>query len=176
MTNQETAVSSNNSQETPLKPNSSKRKKKTLWIILTIVVGLALFIGISFVATKYIITTNSSKAAVLVSDKVVVATINNQPDKLYELTGKTFRDETKKDDVVTVLKQVSPVLANADFTVVYKSITQEPGRNQMATVNYKLTTKQGTIYMRVLVEKESDGWKMVNFETQDTPFSTVAPQ
>lgn len=176
MTNQEAVVSSDNSQETPIKSDSPKRKKKILWIIVALVVSLALLISISFVVTKYIIATNTAKAAVLVSDKVVVATINNQPDKLYELTGKAFRDETKKDDVVTVLKQVSPVLANADFTVVYKSITQEPGRNQMAIVNYKLTTKQGTVYMRVLAEKEADGWKMVNFETQDTPFSTVVQQ
>jgi hypothetical protein len=156
----------------PIAQTATTKKKKTkVWLILGLIGGVLVLGFIGFIAAIFMLVGSVAKDAIVVSDKVVVATINNKPNDVYALTGVTFQKSSSLEDVVAVLNQVSPLLVNGNYTVVNKSVDKSSGSNQTATIDYRITSKDGTFYMRVLLEKQTDGWKMVNFQTDSKPIT-----
>lgn len=153
--------------ETPQKGGFPK------WLKIALIAGVTVLVLIGilmFVASK--VVNNSTTDAVKVSDQLVSDVQSNKPNDLYALGTDGFKSITTENDIATLLKQVSPVL-QGEKTTTGKIVTTTNGKTT-AIVVYSIKTANGTKYIRVNLEKGTDGWKVLNFRSSDTPLAPVS--
>lgn len=131
-----------------------------LILLVILVVGVVVFVG------------NATSEAVKVSDKYVSDIQTNNPEDAYNLMSSAAQQATPKSDLQTAFSQVSSVL-QGDKKITARKIVKSNGAEE-AIVVYSINTSSGTKYIRVVLDKSGNEWKVLNFRSSDTALDTNA--
>lgn len=98
-------------------------------------------------------------------DKVSNALVNsiqaNDTNAAYALTTNAFQEATSQEDLNALIEDIAPTVQSNEKITGRKLETQN-GVTRAAVV-YSIPSDNGTQYIRVVLEKEGDNWKVLNF-------------
>ena len=142
----------------PSRPNKSK--KKLLVIVAAIITLLAIL------AVVYFFLMNNTGNASATSDKFVSAIQKDDPEAAYNLTNNDFRQATNKSQVENIFNTVSPALQGKSKIIARKAETKN--NKSYSAIVYSIETSNGTKYIRVVLQKDKNDWKVVNFRSSES--------
>ncbi len=161
------------SKEIPLGPDgkiefkdADNKKRGCLKYVLIAVVALGLLIGgCAFVVFKG--TEKAEKQARSFAE----AMIANDVDGAYALTSSGFREATPKASLGEVASRLNAGLDGADLKVTGRGFAKSSGSATTSTISYTAQKGERKAFFRIELRDEGErGWKVVNFESSDTPF------
>lgn len=152
--------------ETPVSSQPSapekKPKNKLLVIVGAVVLGLlALF------AALYFFVFSATSGATKVSDQFVAAIQKEDAAAAYALTSDAFKEATTQTEVESIFASVSPALQGSTSNNDRK-VESRNGKTYSAIVYTVKTKDSGDKYIRVVLEKVGNDWKVINFRSSAT--------
>ncbi|MFZ1802047.1 MAG: hypothetical protein WAW62_00010 [Candidatus Saccharimonas aalborgensis] len=138
------------------------RVPRWLVVLISVIFGLLIVGGVIFVVVM-----NMTDAPKKVSDEFVNDVQSANTEAAYALTSEGFRGATSKDDLDAIIKQVSPALQGEEKTTA-RSVEAAAGSSQKAVIVYTVDTSSGTKYIRVILEKNGDNWRVMSFRSSNS--------
>ncbi len=156
----------------PISPHNKKSSgKKILLIGIMLVV-----ISIAIVAATLVylrMQEASLPDAVAVSDRMITAMVDQDAKTAYTLVAEQFKNETSQDELQLIFEQVGPLLGSPTESTL-STIQKSDDGTVRAVVIYELPgNEDDTYYIRVILEKTPDDWRILNFRTDDQPLEAV---
>jgi hypothetical protein len=134
-------------------------KNKLLVIVGAVVLGLlALF------AVLYFFVFSATSGATKVSDKFVAAIQKNDAAAAYALTSDAFKEATTQTEVESIFASISDALQGTT-TNNDRKVESRNGKTYSAIVYTVKTKDAGDKYIRVVLEKVGNDWKVINFRS-----------
>lgn len=152
-------------------PNSNK-KKKPIWLIILFIIIALIIVIVLFFGAAFLITYQTTKNAETISNQFVSDIQSDNVNAAYNLTSPAFKQVASKSQLSQVFSQVSPILQGST-NVTGRSISKVAGQPDQATIVYSVKTKQGTKYIRVVMQ-DNHSWQVLNFRSSDYYLSSTS--
>ncbi len=151
--------------------DADTKKRGCIKYALIAVVVLGLLIGgCTFVVFKG--TEKAEKKA----REFTEAMLANEVDKAYELTSSNFKEATPKAGLAELAGRLNDIVGDSSLKVTGRGIAKSTGNQTTSTITYTAEKAGRKVYLRVfLVDAGKQGWRVVNFESSDTPFKDNGP-
>ncbi len=145
--------------------DADNKKRGCLKYVLIAIVVLGLLIGgCTFVVFKG--TEKAEKKA----REFTEAVLANDIDKAYGLTSANFKEATPKAELAELAGRLNAIVADGSLKVTGRGIAKSTGNKTTSTITYTAEKDGRKVYLRVfLVDAGEQGWRVVNFESSDTP-------
>jgi hypothetical protein len=148
------------------RPKMSKKIKIVISVLLVaVILGAALVLLLPKAAGK------SINDAIVVSDQAVNHLQNKNSSALYGLATDSFKNATSMDQLNELLNSASQQLQGEEKVFAHKMLSNNG--ISVAAVVYNIPTSSGTKYVRIVLQKEGDAWRVINFRYADTPLDTT---
>ena len=99
------------------------------------------------------------------------AILANDIDKAYDLTSSNFREATPKAGLAELAGRLNAIVGDGSLKVTGRGIEKSTGNKTTSTITYTAEKAGRKVYLRVfLVDAGKQGWRVVNFESSDSPF------
>jgi type II secretory pathway pseudopilin PulG len=147
--------------------DADNKKRGCLKYVLIAIVVLGLLIGgCTFVVFKG--TEKAEKKA----REFTEAVLANDIDKAYDLTSSNFKEATPKAGLAELAGRLNAIVGDGSLKVTGRGIAKSTGNQTTSTITYTAQKDGRKVYLRVfLVDAGKQGWRVVNFESSDTPFT-----
>jgi hypothetical protein len=154
-------------QQPPPPPRKSNTTKIVLIVLGSFLVLIALLIGGCF-----LLVNSSTKDAQKVSDQLVTAVQQGDGDKVWALSGPSFRKVATQAQVNELVKRLAQLVTTDKVSPDGKSINASTDTGKVAVFTYKLKGKgRGPVYLKTQIRDE-DGWKVLSFKSSETKLDT----
>lgn len=156
----------------PISPGKKKSTGKKILLIGAILVT----ISISFVAAMFVylrMQEASLPDAVTVSDRMITAMVDQDAKTGYTLVSEQFKNETSEDELQLIFEQVGPLLGSPSDSVASEIQKSNDGTSRAVVLYESSGNEDATYYVRVVLEKTSDDWRIINFRTDDEPLELI---
>ncbi|MBL8159668.1 hypothetical protein JNJ66_04375 [Candidatus Saccharibacteria bacterium] len=154
----------------PAQPAPVKKGLPT-WAKILIPAALGLFVLIGGgIALLFALVGNATKDAEIVSNQVVNAIQAEDAGTIYDLASGDFKRATSEAQLEEIVSSISPALQGEE-SISGRTIKNDNGR-EMASIVYTIATGSGTVYVRVVLEKDGGEWRVINFRSSETPLKT----
>ena len=146
--------------------DADNKKRGCLKYVLIAIVVLGLLIGgCTFVVFKG--TEKAEKKARAFTEAVLA----NQVDEAYALTSSEFKEATPRSGLAEVAGRLNAAVGGASLKVTGRSIAKATGTGTTSTITYTASKDGRKVYLKVLLRDVGEqGWRVVNFESSETPF------
>lgn len=152
--------------DTPKKPKIPKIVK----IILLVFVGFFVLVALFIIGVTTLVNVQTKEAA-KVSDQAVNDIQASDAQNLYGLTSDAFKSATSEEQLAATVSGISSQLQGTE-QIVARKVQTSNGKTAAAIV-YKVPTDKGVNYIRVVLGKEGDTWKVINFRADSTELEAV---
>jgi len=151
-------------------PAPKKKAPKALKIILGII-GTLILLGGVLVAVLFYVITQATAAPLKVSNAFVDAVQGGDSVAAYALTTDNFQKAASLERIATLVESTKAQIKGEE-KVTGQSIKTENGTSS-AAVTYLVTAQNKDVYMRVILKKDGDTWKVNTFKLDDEPIETT---
>lgn len=149
-------------------PTTTPPNKKgvPLWFKIAIIAaGVCLILTIAGFVTLFYFVGSATKSAEKVSNQLVASVQADDPNAAYAITSSEFQTSTTSEELDVALEQISPLL-QGKTTIVARKVVKENDKELVVLV-YSVATKDGTKYLRVILQKVDGQWKVYNFRASE---------
>lgn len=144
--------------------NTKKRGCVKYALVGVLVLGL-LIGGCTFLVFKG--TEKAEKTARSFTEAVLA----NEVDIAYALTSSDFKEATPKSALAEVAGRLNAAVGGASLKATGRSIAKATGSGSTSTITYTASKDGRKVNLKVLLrDVGKQGWRVVNFESSDTPF------
>lgn len=168
-------------QKRPKKPKEPKKKKekttkekghksvkKLLLSALVCLFILGVCGGTFWGVKRY---TSSQNTPQKVSYSLIEDIKTRDSEAAYSMTSQGFRDATSKEQLTSVINQISPYYQ--ETPIISDQKLDNAVDPKAAVVVFKVSANSGAeYYLRVVLEKKDGKWKIYNFQSKDQPLPT----
>ena len=145
--------------------NDGDRKKRgCVKYVIAAFVALALLIGGCTVVLLKATAKPAKEAQAFV--KEIMA---NDPKAAYARTSSGFREASTEADLAEISGRISSIVGGAKLTNTGRAINAKTGTASTAQINYKTSKDGRTLYFTVNMVKQGEDWKVLNFDSSETP-------
>lgn len=141
---------------------TTKEKKSRFpsWLKLTLVfvMVLALIFG-----TIIFTLDNTNKKVVEQATAFTKNMVNNDAAKAYGLTSKGFQSGASKEQLATYFNQLYQSIGAGKIIFQDKQVETSNNNGNNGVVVFKIDKSGKIYYVRIMLIKESGGWKVINF-------------
>jgi uncharacterized protein (UPF0333 family) len=130
---------------------------------------IALAVVVALIAVLVFVVFKTTAGAEKQARGFVTEVIANDVDAAYNRTATDFREATSKASLGELAGRLNSILSGAKVTNTGRSIASSTGSKAIAAIDYTATKADRKVYLRVNVRKDSQGWKVVNFQSSEKP-------
>ena len=147
-------------------PEKKKRRGCLKWVLIGVVLMGLLIGGCTFVIFK------GTEKAENQARAFTEALLANDVDRAYALTSTDFKESTSKAALTELGGRLNSQLDGASLKVDGRSIAKSSGSATTSTITYTATKGDVKAYFKVMLsDTGKQGWRVVNFESSETPFA-----
>jgi len=154
----------------PDEPVPKKKAPKALKIVLGIV-GLLILLGGVLVGVLFFVITQATAAPLKVSNSFVDAVQGGDSVAAYALTTDNFQ-KAATPERISALVESTKAQIKGDEKVTGQVVSTDNGTSS-AAVTYAVNAQGKDVYMRVILKKDGDTWKVNNFKLDDEPIEAT---
>lgn len=138
---------------------------------LPLIIGVVVLTAALVAAALYFLVFGAIRGATATGDKFVSAIQKQDAAAAYSLASDAFKNNTTKADLETILKSISPALQGPVRQEGNK--IENRGGKSLAAIVYAIKTASGDNYIRVILQKETNGWQVTNFRSSASKLDTT---
>lgn len=153
-------------------PQSSGRNFSKIIKIAAIVIGSFMVIVVLFIVAVFLLVGNKTKDAEKVSNQFVNNLQAGDSDAIYAQTTPSFKKITSSDTNKQFVDTISPAIQGEE-KITGRKIQSSAGNKSFTSIVYDIDTAKGTSYLRIVMEKDNDTWKVLNFRASETRLEAI---
>lgn len=162
------------SDQSPIQPITQPAKKSPIKKIIFISLGIAAFLTVLIVLFFVYIfgaVNNATAAPLSASDSFIKTIESGNSATAYTKTSGAFQAVESQAKLADFISKYNSEI-NSNYTVVISKKVSNSNGVQTATIIYNVQNKSTAKnqYLRVVLEKEGNDWKVKNIEYQANPF------
>lgn len=125
---------------------------------------IAIIVLIGLVTTAVIIF-NKPEPTIVIGNKLVSSLILNEPQKVYDLTTSSFREQTSYDELKQQMNLMAKNLGNGKFQMIDQLTLSSNGQKTTRILVYQVNAGSNKYYIRAILEEtDQNSWQISNFK------------
>lgn len=145
-------------------PAPPRKKRFPVW--LKIIVGIVVVFAALMIAL-FILAGAVTKAPQKISDQFINDVQSANTAAAYSRTSVSFQKATTQEDLEQVITRISPLLQGEE-KISGRALEKNSGSPKTAVFVYDVSTANGTKYIKIVLQEDDSGWKVVNFRSSDS--------
>jgi len=151
-------------------PLTKRKTPKPLKIILKIVAAL-IVLGAILAGVLFFVISQAVAAPLKVSNSFVDAVQGGDSVAAYALTTDNFQKAASPERMASLVEATKAQIKGEE-KVTGQSAKTEDGASS-AAISYAVTAQGKDVYMRVILKKDGDTWKVNHFKLDDEPIDAT---
>jgi hypothetical protein len=141
-----------------------RSRRRTVRTIMVVLIALAVFI-LLFMAVH---RSDNDRAKTRAEDFVLTVQ-SNDPNRAYDMGSAAFRSATTEEKLGAMFDQVEPFIREARIDLVdsYYAVSEKGAPR--AIIVYTATKGQKVTYIRIVMDKQAEDWKVHSILTNSNP-------